>query len=447
MRAAAIGFLLLFGCGSADTAPFTSSGSAIFLYTRAPRYEPLAWVQGGERFPGGATVVLKKRDGTRPLAPNFAASADPAISADGRTILFAGKQGTNDSWQIWETSLEGGDPKRLTNCPEGCVRPFYLPEERWVYAEKKRQRFLIRASSLQGKSLALTYAPGSSLPTEVLRDGRVLFESTFPLGESGVAELYTVYSDGSGVESYRCDHGRVRHSGKQINSGEIVFASENRLKQFNSALATEVQIASPKGDYVGDVAETASGEWLFPWRSGQGEMFRLMWWKPGHRALRPAIEERGLNALQPVVLEDRPLPNRHPSALHDWPFANMLCLNAYTSKYEFKPESIRSMRLYTKDGSGEPHLLGMAPVEADGSFYVQAPGDRPIQIELLDAEGKTLKRERGWFWLRRGEQRACVGCHAGPETAPENAQPMILLKSTNPVDLTGETGHASAGGH
>jgi len=39
--------------------------------------------------------------------------------------------------------------------------------------------------------------------------------------------------------------------------------------------------------------------------------------------------------------------------------------------------------------------------------------------------------------MRRGEQRICVGCHAGPETAPENAVPMILLKSTTPADMTG----------
>ena len=112
MRAAALSFLLLFVYGIADTAPVTSFGSAIFLYTRAPRYEPLAWIQGGERFPAGATVVIKERNGTRPLAPTLAASADPAISADGKTVLFAGRQGAGESWQIWEISLEGGDPRR-----------------------------------------------------------------------------------------------------------------------------------------------------------------------------------------------------------------------------------------------------------------------------------------------------------------------------------------------
>ena len=78
---------------------------------------------------------------------------------------------------------------------------------------------------------------------------------------------------------------------------------------------------------------------------------------------------------------------------------------------------------------------------------VQVPGDQPLQIELLDAAGKTLKRESGFFWMRGGEQRGCVGCHAGPETAPENAVPMVLLKSTTPADMTGGITHEASGGH
>ena len=104
------------------------------------------------------------------------------------------------------------------------------------------------------------------------------------------------------------------------------------------------------------------------------------------------------------------------------------------------------VRLYTRDAAGNVKLLGTAPVESDGSFYVQTIGDQSLQIELLDGSGKTLKREAGWFWMRRGEQRVCVGCHAGPETAPENAVPMILLKSTTPADMTGAAMQHSSGG-
>jgi hypothetical protein len=144
-----------------------------------------------------------------------------------------------------------------------------------------------------------------------------------------------------------------------------------------------------------------------------------------------------------MLLGEHAAPNRHPSGLHDWPNANLLCLNAYTSKYSFATRSIHSARLYTRDKDGKAQLLGIALVERDGSFFVQVPTEQPLQIELLDGAGKTLKRESGFFWMRRGEQRACVGCHAGPETAPENAVPMILLKSTMPTNMTGAIAHTT----
>jgi hypothetical protein len=132
--------------------------------------------------------------------------------------------------------------------------------------------------------------------------------------------------------------------------------------------------------------------------------------------------------------------------LHDWATANLLCLNAYTSKYQFVPGSIHAVRLYMRGDDGNSKLLGTAPVEKDGSFFVQVPSDQPLQIELLDITGRTLKRESGFFWMARGEQRGCVGCHAGPETAPENAVPMTLLKSTTPAGMSGSPSPATSGG-
>jgi hypothetical protein len=208
-----------------------------------------------------------------------------------------------------------------------------------------------------------------------------------------------------------------------------------------------VNISAPAGQYAGEVVETPAGDWLLPWRTDAKTPFQLMLWTPASTALRPAAAEKNADAIQPTLISARAVPNRHPSGLHDWPNANLLCLSAYTSKYPFAAGSIHSVRLYARDGAGNPTLLGTAPVERDGSFFVQVPTEQPLQIELLDGAGKTLKREAGFFWMRRGEQRACVGCHAGPETAPENAVPMILLKSTTPADMTGAAAQSASGGH
>ena len=441
--------LSLVALGIPRTAAHASgTGSPSFLYTAAKHYEPLAWMRGGDRFSAGATILVRDAQGKHALVPGFAASADSAVSFDGQRVLFAGKLKAKDPWEIWEIQFPAGAPRRITSGPEDCVRPFYLPEDRVVYARKTAGRFVIETADLAGsKPLPLTYGPANFLPTDVLRDGRILFEAAYPLGSEAVPEIYTVYSDGSGVESYRCDHGTVRHSGRQVISGDVVFASSHGLARFTSARAQEIQIPAPGGEYTGEVVETSAGDWLMPWRAEAKAPFQLMLWAPGSSTLRLAAAEQGSDAVQPALLAQRAVPNRHPSGLHDWPNANLLCLNVYTSKYPFPAGSIHSTRLYTRDAAGNPTLLGTAPVERDGSFFVQVPTEQPLQIELLDAAGKTLKREAGFFWMRRGEQRGCVGCHAGPETSPENSVPMILLKSTTPADMTGAAAHNASGGH
>lgn len=427
-----------------EVVPSTNSPSIV--YTVAKRYEPLAWMHGGERFPAGATIFVHDAGGQHALVPTFAVSADPAVSFDGHRVLFAGKLKTHDAWQIWEVAASGGEARRITSGEDDCIRPFYLPDDRVVYARETGGRFSIEAASLDGgKPLALTYGPENFLPTDVLRDGRILFAAGYPLGSEATPEIYTVYSDGSGVESYRCDHGKARHQGKQVRSGDIVFGSSGGLARFTSARAQQIPIIAPRGEYAGDLAETPSGDWLVSWRPDAKAFFNLMLWTPGEPALRHVLIERDANVVQATPLVERALPNRHPSGLHDWPSANLLCLNAYASKYQFPAGSIHSVRLYTRDAAGKVLLLGTAPVERDGSFFVQVPTEHALQIELLDASGKTLKREAGFFWMRRGEQRGCVGCHAGPESAPENEVPMILLNSTTPADMTGAAAHAAGG--
>ena len=454
-------FLLAAGLGNGEVEGSPAGDSVTVLYTVAKHYEPLAWMHGGERFPAGAMIFSREvplhtpahNDSLtqRALIPKFAASTDAAISFDGLRVLFSGKRRTQEPWQIWEIDLASGEPHQITFGREDHVRPFYLPGDRIVCAHKVSGRFVIEAMELTGrKSLQLTYGPSNYLPTDVLRDGRILFEAGYPLGAEIAPEIYTVYSDGTGIESYRCDHGNSHYQGRQISSGNIVFASRTglafRLAQFISASAHEVHVDAPAGEYAGDVAEMASGDWLLPWRPTPRAHFQLVTREAGAQALRVSVADPNRDVVQPVVVAERIAPKLHPSGLHDWPNANLLCLNAYTSKSHFAPGSIHSVRLYSRNERDEPKLLGTAPVERDGSFFVQVPSETALQIELLDNAGKTLKREAGFFWMRRGEQRVCVGCHAGPETAPENAVPMILLKSTIPADATHAKAHNASGG-
>jgi hypothetical protein len=422
--------------------------SAPILYTSTPRYESQAWLHGGERFPSGAMVVVKQGESSHALISGFFATADPSVSFDGTRIIFSGKHDASSKWQVWESRVDGGELRQVTACSTDCLRPFYLPGERIVYAHKISNQFALETAALSGgtPALQLTYALGNVLATDVLHDGRILFEAGYPLGRGSSPEIYTVYSDGSGVESYRCDHSSNRQAGKQVASGDIVFSTEQRLGRFSSAVAHQLDMNAPAGEFTGDVAQTPEGGYLLSWRPDAKAQYSLRLWNPRTGTFESLVEDANTNAVQPSLVAPRPIPNLHPSGLHDWNYANLLCLNAYTSKYRFAEGSIASIRLYTTNESGKPTLLGSSHVEPDGSFYLRVPADQPLQIELLDGSGKTLKREQGWFWMRKGEQRICVGCHAGPERSPENKVPAVLVKTTIPVDLTHSNAKPLQGG-
>jgi hypothetical protein len=106
-----------------------------------------------------------------------------------------------------------------------------------------------------------------------------------------------------------------------------------------------------------------------------------------------------------------------------------------------------SVRLEAKDREGNVIRMGTSPIESDGSFFVKVPADGPVRFALLDARGKVIRQEHGWFWVRRGEQRYCNGCHAGPEHAPENRVPQVLMRTTEPVDLTRGPQPVKSGGN
>ncbi len=432
---------------SASRPSAPESHQPVILFTAAPVYESLAALQGDERFPQGAQVMVLRRGRPEPLVPGFAASADPSVSFDATTVLFAAKQTAEDPWQIWQVGMDGGAPRRLLAADSDLIRPLWMPAGRVAFARKTATGFVLETSGLDGKDkLRLSYGPGNYIPDDVLRDGRVLFESGFPPGVGQAPEMYLVYADGSGVESVRCDHGAPREHGRQLQSGDIAFTHGHRLARFTSALADETPVAAPSGDYAGDVSEMPDGRWLLAVRVRGEKHYSIRAWKPGSGAMETLAEDAGRDLVEPVVVAPRTVPNRHPSALHDWSTGNLLALDVRQSREGDLTTTPSAVRVETTSATGQSIVLGTAPVEKDGSFFVQAAADRPLRFILLDAQGKTLREQHGWMWIRRGEQRICVGCHTGPERAPENRVPLILLRSTTPTGATGPVIPGTTGG-
>jgi hypothetical protein len=435
------------------------TGVPDLIVTATPVYEPLAELRGQERFPKGAQLLLVHAGQAGPLVSGFADSMDANVSFDGQTILFSGKRFASDPWQIWELTLTDRSVRKVISTPADAERPMYLPGGRMVWAERTPAGFRLQSGedghpmgytplnpTTGPGMLPLSYTTTNAFPADVLHDGRILFEAGFPLGNGSTPDLYLVYADGSGVESVRCDHGRARWGGAQLDSGDVVFTHGSSLARFSSAMDHEVPVQMPRAAFAGSVAETADGAWLLSAKTTAESQYTIKLWTPGSARLHTIATKNDEDLVEPVIVGPRARPNRHPSGLHPWDYANLLALDARVSRDGALKGTPMSVRMETQDAAGHAVAMGTAPVERDGLFFVKVPADRPIRFSLLDFKGTILRQERGWFWARGGEQRICVGCHAGPEHASENRVPEILMRTTTPVDLTGAKAATTAAG-
>jgi hypothetical protein len=181
--------VVLFFCGFGKE--ITRGIDVPVIVTASPSYDATAAVRGGERFARGAQLLLLKSGKAEPLVDGFAASADASVSFDGAKVLFAAIKSVGEPWAIWELTLSDGSVRKVIGGDADVVRPLYLPDDRVVYARRTVHGFRMEAAQLDGSDvLLLTHVNASTIPVEVLADGRILFESLYPLGSGKTPEMY-----------------------------------------------------------------------------------------------------------------------------------------------------------------------------------------------------------------------------------------------------------------
>jgi len=75
-------------------------------------------------------------------------------------------------------------------------------------------------------------------------------------------------------------------------------------------------------------------------------------------------------------------------------------------------------------------VLGIAPVEEDGSASFRAPAGKVLYFQALDADLNELQRMRSVVQLQPGETRGCIGCHEDRGSAPPSmtSRPLALRR-------------------
>jgi hypothetical protein len=425
---------------------------------------------------GGRLVLVAPNGKARVLTAGFHSAADPDVSFDGKSILFAGKQAASDPWCIWEMKADGTGARKITCGAAGARQPVYQSTvytitatnvEPWVQVAfvgddpgERDEAGVAPHTSLwscktDGTALRrLTFNLSSDVDPVILPDGRMVYAGGLRSPGRAPADrvaLLGVNEDGTDYQTYAGDQGlRAKRMPAPTARGLVVFVETERIGGAGGGRLASVSQVRPLHTYRSLTGEAdglfrapsplADGRVLVAWRPGSGAgRFGIYRFDPGTGAREKAFEDPAWHSVQAKPVAPRPVPDARSSVVReDDAEGKVFTIDVGIQEAgRALPKGIaKSLRVVegVPAATGRPplrRLLGEVPIADDGSYQVQIPANTPVQLELLDASGATV-RTSAWLWVRNHAAQGCVGCHEDPERTPPNRL-MKALSAPAPV--------------
>jgi hypothetical protein len=163
-----------------------------------------------------------------------------------------------------------------------------------------------------------------------------------------------------------------------------------------------------------------------------------------------------IGATCPAPLAPRPVPPVLPSVLNPLLAQRGVGEVFLSDVYEGLPKAVRGtlkqvrvVQVFpktTRDAdvprigvAGEENtraVLGVTPVEADGSARFLVPAGKPVLFQVLDEEGFAYQTMRSSTSLMPGERVSCVGCHENKMTVSAAALKVVAAMKRPAAELT-----------
>ena len=460
--------LALVGAGAARPAAPPRPAPPPIVVAQVPADAlPAGSLAGGTLRPAlgeGGRLVLVAADGSaRVLTAGFESAADPDVSFDGQSILFAAKQEKADPWCVWEMKADGSGARKITCGKGGARQPIYQSTiytitttnvEPWVQVafvgtdpEETDEAGVAPNTSLwscktDGSALRrLTYNLSNDLDPAILPDGRMIYagwlrQDAAP-GAQGRVALLGVNEDGTDYQTYAGQQGlRVKQMPASTADGRVVFVESDSVDGDGAGRLAAVQQMRPLHTYQALTSEAdglfrapsalPDGRLLVSWRAGQAGTFSIQRLDPLTRAREKVIEDPAWHSLQAKLVAPHPVPDARSSVVREDDASGKLYtidVNIHDLGDQLPAGAARSLRVVEGVPRAERppthRLLGTIPIADDGSFQVQVPANTPLQLQLLDADGLAI-RSSAWLWVRNHAAQGCVGCHEDPERTPPN---------------------------
>ncbi len=495
-RAALGAWLTLLATTAGSSAP--ASGPAPLVVAQVPLGALPAEALGGGslRGPlgeGGRLLLVPASGAPRVLTRGFASAADPEVSFDGKFILFAAKKVQTDPWCAWEMKADGTAARQISCGEAGVRQPVYqstiytiTPKsvEPWVQiafvGENKGERNEARVApntslwscKTDGSALRrLTYNLSNDVDPAILPDGRMVYAgwlaSSAKGGPNGRVPLVGVNEDGTDYQVYAGDEGlRVKQMPAPTAKGLVVFVEAEALSAEGAGRLAAVDQVRPLHTYrslTGEAeglfrapAPLADGRVLVAWRAARDGHYAIYRFDPASGTRERAFDDPAWHSVAAKPVAPRPASDARSSVVREDDRLGTLYtvdVGLQAAGEQLPKGAARTLRVVegvpaSEDRPASKRLLGDVPLHDDGSYQAQIPANTPVQLQLLDAEGRTL-RSSTWLWVRNHDAQGCVGCHEDPERTPPNrffkalAAPGPVLDP--PVDQRRPLGEVPAG--
>jgi hypothetical protein len=412
------------------------------------------------------------------------AIGSPAASYDGRSLYAAMALDGDSFFHIYRVPLDGGPPQRLTDGPFHDIDPAELPDGRIVFTSTRigsfeeyhnpPSRALFVMQSDGSEIEPITFTPIFDNEPKVMADGRLAFIRTDNFFDRAKVEtqIHAIRPDGTDGHTevgadVGADYGvRLRALGygspAPLPDGKLACIS-SRGNFIASSGGREPSFQRlPNG--LGDLAALPDGRLLATVlrpdsRQMHSDVIAVI--DPRDGSVVPIFESAEGSVHSPIFVGSQPRPpvladvvDRQRLGIWGNPAATgfLYCQNArFTRKIKADWQQIRAVRVLAAKAlttrSSHSHIvhaghetveLGTVPIAPDGSFYVEVPADTPLALQAVDAEGRSELNEMSWIYVRPGERRSCVGCHAGRTATPPLDIGLSQAMRARPLKLLGQ---------
>ena len=455
-------------------------------------------------------------DGVVTPITNFAGAeiSDPAVSFDGKKILFSMRQSGAPYRNIWEINADGTGLRQVTSGGGGDFDPLYLPDGRILFTSSRDGEMdeynhapseHLYTCDYDGSNLErISYNQSDDFDPALLPDGRIVYTRWEHFGTMNRFPLFFTNPDGTGTFHMFGPHERNFFHVCPTPDGRLIAIESTMVEEDAGPLAVLKPEQGPADPATGgtslhwDVVTPQVNNDGEPWPYGAfkypmaigGNTYVASYSLPAateqdvdYGLYTFTLTQTGAGTIADpatftvsnlTFLYNDPNSNEYDAQLlaphakppvipsivdHSVDYGVFLAQDVFNrgtndgqevpvkgvdaidsiAVIAARPTLAGEMNDFSANEFEKRALIGMAPVQPDGSFRIKVPANTPISFATLDQNGRGFVVKRTHLYVRPGEEfNKCVGCHedrvaGGPH--PTNPNPMAANYPPTDLDI------------